>query len=581
MLPKTQSLNPVFFVVIVMAWLNPAVEAQTKSSASKSVYLRAGKTAFARQDYRKAIKFFRSHLLQFKKDYNSWNYLAASYYHAGLPKKSLRYLRHIATKTDLKSLNYLYRGLALQSLGRKQSAIKMLKRAAKAYGNYKHTAIYELAMLYYHDKDFVNARRWCKLYMSKYPNRSHATQARQMCGSIDTGTYIAKLHGITKPKLTSTKYKYNVLSLFNFPHFWIMEVGSEMYRFDGLKPAPPKPGKEQSELLNHVNIVSNIVANFGLGLGAFRMEAFSFWLAYVYSQKYHTDPGRLIIYFTDPLDIARFPYRFDLLLREHRVASGFTVKFGERFNIGLYSDINMSYIGSSFATDPDGFESLKGKVETKRSLLTIPWLGISIFDPLATYLYTYLEIVDREDVDFSSKTFNFSFSSDFALGAGVRNILDLKKLQTKLQLDFYLLPYLHNDLWLDFSRLGGAFGLRTRLFRFMYLSSRYVFLYDRFILKPVCSEDKRKKNTCQPLRYDLVHSVEFGSSIDFSKTKRLFLAGVLSNTGSNHSVFNRREFKLLVTFSWAFPSAEDSLNYINKFSDTVYLIGREDYGYVR
>ena len=582
------TIRYVLSIVAVLVCVSTGLEAAppTKKALAKSPYFRAGKAAFARKDYSKAIKFFRSHLLKFNKDYDSWNYLAVSYYHAGLPKRALKYLRYVSSRTDLKSLNYLYRGLALLSLGRKKSAIKMLRKSAKSYGKYKHAAVYELALIYYHDKDFVNARKWCRFYLSEHKNQAHTAKAKHMCRSIDTGTYTAKLTGIEKPKLTSTKFKYNVLSLFNFPHFWIMQVGSEIYRFDGFKP-----GHAGSGYINHVNVVTNIASNFGLGLGAFRMEAVSFWLAYIYSQKYNTEPRRLQVYFEEWQDIAYFPYRFDLLMREHRVASGLTARFGKQFNLGVYNDLNISYIGSSFITDPEGRSSLKGKVRTKNSILTLPWMGISIFDPLVTYLYAYFEIVEREDANFSSKTYSLD-PADQNLGFGVRNVVDLKALQTKLQLDFYYLPYLHNDYWLDFLRLGGALEVNTRLFRFLRFSSRYVFLYDQFALEnirdlsnaPAQADQepgtKAPPNKCD-VRSDLIHSFEVGSSIDFSSTKRLFLLGVLSLTRSCLSEFSRKEMKLMVNFSWAFPSAERSLNYVNKFTDTVYLIGREDYGYVR
>ena len=573
--------------VLFCASTSAIAATKTKKKFANSPYYRAGKAAFVRKDYNKAIKFFRSHLLKFNKDYDSWNYLAVSYYHAGLPKRTLKYLRYVSSRTDLKSLNYLYRGLALLSLGRKTSAIKMLRKSSKSRGNYQHAAVYELALIYYHNKDFVNAKKWCRLYLSEHKTKAHAAEAKQMCRSIDTGTYIVKLEGIEKPKLTSTKFKYNILSLFNFPHFWIMQVGNEVYRFDGFKPGPAGSG-----LINHINVVTNIYSNFGLGLGAFRMEALSFWLSYIYSQKYNTEPRRLQIYLEDWQDISYFPYRFDLLMREHRVASGFTARFGKRFNLGVYNDLNISYIGSSFVTDPEGRSSLKGKVNTKSSLLTLPWMGISIFDPLATYLYAYFEITTREDTNFSSKTYSFN-PADFNIGFGVRNIVDLKDLKTKLQLDFYYLPYLHNDYWLDFLRLGGALELNTRLFKFLRLSSRYVFLFDQFALESIKdSSNDSSKQTNQELdpyahqskcdaRRDLIHSFEAGSGIDFSSTKRLFLLGVISLTRSCLPEYSRKEMKIMVNFSWAFPSAERSLNYVNKFTDTVYLIGREDYGYVR
>ena len=573
------------FVVAALGFSSATLAAA--NAYEKSAYFRSGKAAFARKDYRKAIKFFRAHLLKFTKDYDSWNYMAMSYYHAGLPKRALKYLRKVESKTESKSLNYLYRGLALLSLNRKRSAIKMLKKSSKSHGQYKHEAIYELALIYYHDKDFVRAKKWCRRYLSKYAKKSRANQSKHMCRSIDTGTYIAKLEGIAKPKLTSTKFKYSILSLFNFPHFWITQLGFEAYRFDGSKPGSageaPRP---------HLNVVSSIVANFGLGLGPFRMEAFSFWLSYIYGQMWNTDPGRLILYFSDPLDVPYFPFRPDLLLRSHRVSSGITAKFSKRFNLGVYSDVNISYIGTSLVTEPDGRSSLKGKVRTKTSILTLPWLGISIHDVLSTYLYAYFEIADREDTDFSSKTYSFNPANP-TLGFGVRNIADLKKLQTEIKLDFYFLPYLHNDSWLNFLRLGGALEVRTEPINFLSFSSRYIFLYDRFELRLI------KTGSCDPREYgqnkqldstevkicdhrqDLTHSFEIGSALDFSNTKRIHLLGVLSFTGSSIPYFTRRDMKLMINFSWAFPSAEKSLNYVNKFADTVYLIGREDYGYVR
>ena len=77
----------------------------------------AGTLARAQSEYKKAnfdkaIILYRKYLRKRPKDYNTWNNLAASYFHAGLPTRAARYLKLVEKKTTQKSYNAYYSGLS-------------------------------------------------------------------------------------------------------------------------------------------------------------------------------------------------------------------------------------------------------------------------------------------------------------------------------------------------------------------------------------------------------------------------------------------------------------------------------------
>ena len=75
---------------------------------------------------------------------------------------------------------------------------------------------------------------------------------------------------------------------------------------------------------------------------------------------------------------------------------------------------------------------------------------------------------------------------------------------------------------------------------------------------------------------------EATGSFDISPTKRIELQVVrVENTNDELLEYQRRETKYKLRLTFAFPSAKKTLSYVDKFSDPVYLIGKEDYGYIR
>ena len=465
----------------------------------------------------------------------------------------------------------------------------MFKRAIDDHGKYSHVALYELALLYYHKKEFLNARKLAKTYLKRHNHKELAVKAKQLLYSIDTGSYQQNIKGIEQPKITAAKYRYNALSLFNFPHFWLVHVGSEFFNFLGFKPGNPGQG-----LLSYSNQIVSALANFCLGLGAFRMDFASLWLAYVYHQKFLTNPGRINTYIDDVTDIKYFPFRFDLLQRKHRLSSGLTIKLHNDINAGVFVDLNLKNIGSNFFSDPDGFNSLKGTIEIEKSYLFLPWIGASYYKNFATILYAYLEKEENEDDNFSSMTFGLVGKVP-VVATGAKQIFDIKPIDTRVVLDLFLVPYVFNDFWLDFTRVGGAIKVKTELFSKLNMAARFGYFFDRFERQII------RSHKCDSFPYELKETLvrseglkavycyrdqsvflgEFTTSYSISSTKLIEATVSASNVTSNLQEYERTELKITLGLTFSFPSAEKSLSYVNKFYDPVYLIGKEDYGYIR
>ncbi len=573
-----------------------ARESIHKKALKYSKSLKAGKKAFQNRDYVRAQKHFRQHLRRYKKDYDSWNYLAASYYHLGLPKKALRYLKYIYKKTKLKSFNLLYRGLTLKLLKKHPQAIKTLKRAIDFHDSYGELATFELALLHYDMGNISEASKWGKIYLKRHDQGTYAAKAKRMLDSIDLGQQLQDLEGVEEPNLTEAKFKYHHLSLFNFPHFWMLQIGNEAFDFTGKRPDSGRA------LTDHRNQVFGLLSNFGLGLGPFRSDLLSFWGAYTYMQKWLTNTGRVRLFLEDPSDIKYFPFRFDLLERTHRISGALTLKPHAQANVGLYSEFAYRVMGSNQFSDPDGFSALKGTIPLSYSMLMIPWLGISYYTYFRSFVYAYIEkTIDMSDSDFSNITFGRSGSSVldyFYVSWGGRQVFTLKQYDVSLELDVFMTQYLFNDYWLDFTRLGGAAKIKMGILSKIYLAGRYGYMTDSYATDVIklgtCShvigEDigadsgasPDLKNPVACARVDTAIMYEFSGSFDLSPTKRIELQVVrVENVNYMLQEYQRQETKLKLRLTFAFPSARKTLSYVDKFSDAVYLIGKEDYGYIR
>ena len=568
-----------------------AQESIHKKALKHSKSLKAGKKAFQNKDYVRAQKHFRHHLRRYKKDYDSWNYLAASYYHLGLPKKALRYLKYIYKKTKLKSFNLLYRGLALKILKKNARAIKMLKRSIDFHDKYSELATFELALLHYHAGNTSKARKWGKIYLKRHSKGIYTVKANQMLDSIELGQQLKELEGVEKPNLTEAKFKYHHLSLFNFPHFWMLQIGNEAFDFTGKRPDSGR------KLSDHRNQVFGLLSNFGLGLGPFRSDLLSFWAAYTYMQKWLTNTGRVKLFLKEPSDIKYFPFRFDLLERTHRLSSAITFKPHAKVNLGFYGESAYRVMGSNQFSDPDGFAALKGTIPLSYSMLLIPWVGVSYLTYLRSFVYAYIEKnVDMSDSDFSNVTFGRSGSSIldyFYVSWGGRQVFTLKEYDISLELDAFMTQYLFNDYWLDFTRLGGAAKLKLGILSKIYLALRGGYMTDKYATDVIklgeCSQvigefstttTQRSPKPCA--RVDTAIMYELNGSFDLSPTKRIELQVVrVENMNYMLQEYQRTETKFKLRLTFAFPSAKKSLSYVDKFSDAVYLIGKEDYGYIR
>ena len=151
-----------------------------------------------------------------------------------------------------------------------------------------------------------------------------------------------------------------------------------------------------------------------------------------------------------------------------------------------------------------------------------------------------------------------------------------------------------NDFWLDYTRAGGSGTLNLELLDDFNLSGRLGILWDFYELHTATlhranefteSNGTTTKPTLPVRKSRRVHNVyfgEFNTGYDFSNTKHFSVGAVYSKIMSvNWKEFERSELKFTFKFIWTFPSVRKSLNYTEKFTDPVYLIGQEDYGYIR
>src|SRR5690606_2057886 len=100
---------------------------------------------FQAQKYDEAIEYYRQHLRRSPRDYNAWNQIGAAYYHTGLPRRGLRYLKQVERKTAEKSYNYYYQGLCYTAIGYNKKAKEYFAYAASRFTDeYGSRSTYEM-----------------------------------------------------------------------------------------------------------------------------------------------------------------------------------------------------------------------------------------------------------------------------------------------------------------------------------------------------------------------------------------------------------------------------------------------------
>ncbi len=535
----------------------------------KQNYYELAAIDFQKEFFLKAIAKLRKHLRDNPKDMRARDLIGASYFHLGMSAEAIDNLKRSMKKTQAPSYNLYYLGVSHLLQKKFRIGIFYLKKASLYNDEFASRATFEIGMAYYHRRDFPKASFWFRQYSLRFPRAIYQKIADRALKSINKGKYISYLRGLKFPDPKLTLYKYSSWSLFNYEHFWFLDIGS------GNREGREKEPLETGGLRNSNSIDYYLTANFGLGIGPIKRSSNTLSLGYIYNQTWFTTPERLQRFQEDYFDFDYFLYRPDLLYRRHNFYGEFNREIFSDFILGFFGQMSFERVGSSLMTSPEDSQVQKSLRISTASLL-IPYVSAVITDNLSLELYTYMyKELQEDDQEFSYKTYDLSESSPL-LSVGLRSHLALPDYGTAIDLNLYRFEFVFNDLWLDYKREGASAKLSHELFNSFFLSLNLGFYVDTYLVPHLqvggcrtsskISQASDVPSVCERTDTGMAYDAEI--YWDYTNFSRISLKySNLENKNSAQTQFETNKTDILMQVTLAFPSVDDIINNVKKYDE--------------
>ena len=509
--------------------------------------------------------------------------LGVAYYQMGLPRKALKVLKVSEKISPDPPYNLLFQGLSFAVIKEYALAAYYFKQAAnhpKKNSAYARLATYELASWYYNRRKIVRAKRWIRIYLSRYPNGKHTPTLKEVQKHLKIGQFVGHLPGMRRPNIEQAYFTHSGLSLGSFPHYWHLETGSIYGEEYGVRIS----SQQDYSFKDHQTTVWAFRFLTGLGVGPFQLSDFAINGGYTYHQVWHTTPDRVVVYSNNPSDLAYFPFRPDLQTRNHDFYLKASLELPHYFSTGLSAVTSMERMGSRLP-GPDPWTISSSHLMSYHFALT-PWIGVQ-FNPrhaLKSYLYL-MRWINKEDPQFSHQTIT-NQSLPASLGVLYHGSFPRAKLQIELDSRYY--QYLFNDPYLDHQDLGISGRITHDLTSNLhfYLSGSWsrkkytephlkIGQCSLFRKKDGAREDNQQKppplKTSDPVRCDRVDkiwSANGGLTLTFKEHYGFFArAEFNNNTNVNIQELSFRNLYYRCGFSMAFPN-------VSKVTDYTYIHSR-------
>lgn len=545
---------------------------------------------FTQKKYDEAIDLYRKHLRRAPRDFNAWNQLGASYYHTGQPKKALRYLKHVERKTIDKSYNYYYQGLCYTAAEQPGKAKEYFAFAASRFQDeYGSRATFEMAAIEYKAKNKNRATYWLTLYMQRFPQGVYRPQTQRMLQSLQQGVWLEGVEGVEKPDMERALYRYNSLSLMQYPHYWYLQGGFRTDEITGQEPAGANGGLKAN---GRRDMAATL--NSGIGLGPWRDGPMTAFGGYTYRQTWITDEDRINEYADSPGDFEYFPLRGDLLERRHQFYGDFRRDFAKIFYVGFFLRWEFARIGSTVFPSPDDSE-LRKVLKISDTMNLIPWVGASFIENMRTLFYVYLRKEVNEDApDTSNKSYDFGTNGGTpAISLGLSHDIDFPEIPLSLGIELFRYEFIYNDFWLDYERLGGIFNIEHELLPRWFIEASVGYYQDSYILQRFKQKQCSSDLVGLPVGGTAPPSADTGDAAEPTVTKcwrddtgLLYSAGVYWNwtqfqrfaltlqVTENHNA-EQKEFEtskqtIAASFTMAFPSVKRVVRYVDRYADSAF-----------
>lgn len=538
------------------------------------------------QKYSESARLLEAYVQLKPDETEALDILGVAYYQMGLPRKALKVLKLSEKISPDPPYNLLFQGLSFAVIKEYALAAYYFKQAAnhpKKNSAYARLATYELASWYYNRRKIVRAKRWTRIYLSRYPNGKHVSTLREVQKHLKIGKFVGHLPGMRRPNVEQAYFTHSGLSLGSFPHYWIMETGSIYGEEDGVQIT----SQQDYSFQDRKTIVYAFRFLTGLGVGPFQLSGFAFNGGYTYHQIWHTTPDRVAVYSNNPSDLAYFPLRPDLQTRNHDFYLKSSFALPHYFSTGLSAVTSIERMGSRLP-GPDPWTYTNSSHLMSYHFALTPWIGVQ-FNPrhiLKSYLYL-MRWINKEDPQFSHQSIT-NQSLPASLGALYHGNFPKIKLQVELDGRYY--QYLFNDPYLDHKDLGISGRITHDLTSnlHLYLSgswSRKKYTEPHLKIgqcslfrkkKPNPGENNQQKppdlKTHDPVRCDRVDKIwnaNGGVSFTFKEHYGFFArAEFNSNTNVNIQELSFRNLYYRCGFSMAFPN-------VSKVTDYTYIHSRK------
>ncbi len=572
-------LGLLFTMICACLAINPSPTVAQITRANEAL---AGREALESGNYDRAIDLFRSAVRQYPQDYDTWTQLAAAYFHSGLPRRALRYLKMAEKKTSIRSYNLLYQGLAYQALDAKEKSRLFLKNAAQFPDSSGGRAMIEIGLMDYKAKDNERATYWFNLYLQRHPRGPFRQDATKMLSAIRSGKTLASVATSNSPDTESALFKYNKLSLGTMPHFWFSQVGGS-YRSKTVFEKDDRRAFSQSTPESQ-----SLLASGGIGLGPIRNSEGSIWAGYNYFQDWNTLNERVKTYFDEPGDIAYQPFRADLMERRHQFYADARRELPFNLQIGAFFRLEFARIGSSMFSGPE-IQSFDSEVQAiADTTWFVPWIGYDWNPNMRTSMYFYLRKEINEEVpDFSNKSYSFEVGADstLPLSFGISHDMVLPKFKTEASAELYSYEFIANDPWFDYSRQGFNGSLDHQVIPDLYVTLGGGYFRDTYIeeilkngacnltkISDGASLTQNEGEATAPVRCyrdETGFMVRAGVFLNLSQFQRI--GGELSyvsTSNPNQKEFETSTLSLLGTATIAFPSVKRVQRFVSRYADT-------------
>jgi hypothetical protein len=548
--------------------LIPVAAAQAQST--DSILLGRAQEEFSRGRYSEAMVLYRSYLRLKPDDQDAWTRFAATYYHTGQAKQALSYLRKSRPSGAFRQYNLYYQALASDALGDRLRAKRLLARVAKADEALAEDALFEKAAIEFEDGDAAAARSAAEDYLKRFRDGRYRAPIEFILSRLHQAGKL-EIPESQRARYRSSYFSHHPLSLLSLPHLWHYQIGYTYVR--GTRSNPSYTGGQPSLESGVAFEQYKLIGNTGLTLGPFQGNGTQSYVGYVYSQDWLSDGDRMSVFFEDPLDIQYFPFRPDLMERSHRLFVESSGRSGP-FEFGAYGHWDNRRAGSLLFPAPERPEIRKSfNVSTTTSL--VPWVSWSYANQHALKGLLILDKqINREQPDFSYKTYNFSTSGeDPFLSLSLQELSQWPALNLSTLFEVFRWEQLANDYWEGYTSTGFG-GMATWTpsshWRLMLRGSYTRREYTAAIIKSgTCGFVTDDFPSATAITCDRLDTfLKMGASLSYiSNNQQAFTALVDYRNLKNDTlkVYDESGLEILLMFTQAFPKLEQAARFIEPY----------------